>query len=182
MLPTMNKYAAKEGFSNRQTKIGAFTLLLAFLIGAAVVYPGPWNKVMKGMEEAVGFHPPYLPESSYRLGLDLQGGAHLVYEADMSAIPEGDRTDALSGVRDVVERRVNAFGVSEPLVQTNIAGGRYRIIIDLPGVTNVQDAVREIGETPVLTFRLPDEDISVEPSAEQEVQIAAAQELSLIHI
>jgi len=173
----MNKYAAKEGFSNRQTKIGAFTLLLAFLIGAAVVYPGPWNKVMKGMEEAVGFHLPYLPESSYRLGLDLQGGAHLVYEADMSAIPEGDRTDALSGVRDVVERRVNAFGVSEPLVQTNIAGGRYRIIVDLPGVTNVQDAVREIGETPVLTFRLPDEDISVEPSAEQEVQIAAAQEL-----
>ena len=173
----MNKYAAKEGFSNRQTKIGAFALLLAFLIGAAVVYPGPWNKAMQAMEGATGFHLPYLPESSYRLGLDLQGGAHLVYEADMSAIPEGDRSDALSGVRDVVERRVNAFGVSEPLVQTNVAGGRYRVIVDLPGVTNVAEAVREIGETPVLTFRLPDEDIDVEPSAEQEAEIAAAQEI-----
>jgi protein-export membrane protein SecD len=93
----------------------------------------------------------------------------------MSAIPEADRTDALSGVRDVVERRVNAFGVSEPLVQTTTNGGRYRVIIDLPGVTNVADAVRQIGETPVLTFRLPDADVDVEPTAEQEAQIVAAQ-------
>ncbi len=171
----MNKYAAREGFSYKQAKIGAFGLLLAFFIGVGIAYPEPWNKAMTAMETEFGFHLPYLPESSYRLGLDLQGGAHLVYEADMSAIPEADRTDALSGVRDVVERRVNAFGVSEPLVQTTTNGGRYRVIIDLPGVTNVADAVRQIGETPVLTFRLPDTDVDVEPTAEQEAQIETAQ-------
>jgi protein-export membrane protein SecD len=171
----MNKYAAREGFSYKQAKIAALGLLLAFVVGVGIAYPQPWNKAMTAMETQFGFHLPYLPESSYRLGLDLQGGAHLVYEADMSAIPEADRTDALSGVRDVVERRVNAFGVSEPLVQTTTNGGRYRVIIDLPGVTNVADAVRQIGETPVLTFRLPDADVDVEPTAEQEAQIVAAQ-------
>lgn len=172
----MNKYAAKGDFSQKQARIGALALLLAFLVGLAVAYPTPWNKAMQAMESATGFHLPYLPESEYRLGLDLQGGAHLVYEADMSAIPEGEKNDALAGVRDVVERRVNAFGVSEPLVQTTATAGRYRVIVDLPGVSNVAEAVREIGETPVLTFRLPDEDIDVEPTPEQEAQIAAAQE------
>ena len=176
MLPTMNKYAAKEGFSYKQARWGAFGLFLVFLLGLAIAHPQPWNDAMHRLDEKVGFHLPYLPDSQYRLGLDLQGGAHLVYEADMSAIPEADRTEALSGVRDVVERRVNAFGVSEPLVQTTANAGRYRVIVDLPGVTDVADAVREIGETPVLTFRLPDEEIDVEPTAEQEEQIAAAQE------
>lgn len=172
----MNKYAAKGDFSKRQARLGALVLSLAFLVGLAVAYPFPWNKAMHAMEDAIGFHLPYLPESEYRLGLDLQGGAHLVYEADMSAIPEGEKTDALAGVRDVVERRVNAFGVSEPLVQTTVSSGRYRIIVDLPGVSDVAQAVREIGETPVLTFRLPDEEIDVEATPEQEAQIAAAQE------
>lgn len=130
---------------------------------------------MRALDAKTGFHLPYLPTSAYRLGLDLQGGAHLAYEADMSAIPDGDRNDALSGVRDVVERRVNAFGVSEPIVQTTISGGRYRIIVDLPGVTDVAEAVRQIGETPVLTFRLPKEEVNVDPTPEQEQQIDEAQ-------
>jgi hypothetical protein len=82
----------------------------------------------------------------------------------------------MDALRDVIERRVNAFGVSEPLVQTTVSSGHYRIIVDLPGVSDVAQAVREIGETPVLTFRIPDEEIDVEPTAEQEAQIAAAQE------
>lgn len=176
MLPTMNKYAAKAGFSKRQARIGAFAVFVAFLIGCGIAYPKPWNQAMTAMDGAVHFHLPYLPSTEYRLGLDLQGGAHLVYEADMSAIPDADKTDALSGVRDVVERRVNAFGVSEPIVQTTVSAGHYRVIVDLPGVSNVADAVKQIGETPVLTFRIPDENISVDPTAEQQAQIDAAQE------
>lgn len=172
----MNKYAVKGGFSNRQAKIGAFGLLLVFLIGLAIAHPQPWNQAMTAMEGKIGYHLPFLPDTEYRLGLDLQGGAHLVYEADMSAIPDADKTDALSGVRDVVERRVNAFGVSEPIVQTTINAGHYRVIVDLPGVSDVADAVRQIGETPVLTFRVPNENIDVKPSEEQTAQIEAAQE------
>ncbi len=96
-----------------------------------------------------------------RLGLDLQGGTSLTYTADVSKIPDADRTDALSSVRDVIEQRVNAYGVSEPVVQTNRVGSDYRIIIELAGVKDINEAIKLIGETPLLEFRtaagLPDD-------------------------
>ena len=84
------------------------------------------------------------------LGLDLQGGAHLVYQADFSSIPSRDRASSLEGVRDVIERRVNAFGVAEPLVQTS---GENRLIVELAGVYDVNEAIKKIGETPLLEFK-----------------------------
>lgn len=87
------------------------------------------------------------------LGLDLQGGTHLVYEADLSRVEPDSYTDAMEGVRDVIERRVNAMGVSEPLVQTNYTEGNYRIIIELAGVHDVNQAIDMIGQTPSLDFR-----------------------------
>jgi protein-export membrane protein SecD len=99
---------------------------------------------------------PIVPEANYKLGLDLLGGAHLLYEADMSNIPEADRSSAISGVRDVIERRVNAFGVSEPLIETNRSGGNYRIIVELAGIKDVSQAIKMIGETPTLDFREKD--------------------------
>lgn len=115
-------------------------------------------------------------EEAYKLGLDLQGGVHLVYEADMSAIGQEERSAALEGVRDVIERRVNAFGVSEPLVQTNISGGRYRVIVELAGVFDIGDAIDLIGETPILEFKLPTEEINIEITDEQQAEIDAAQD------
>jgi protein-export membrane protein SecD len=96
---------------------------------------------------------PHAGEAPWKLGLDLLGGTHLVYEADVSGIPEGERADSLSGVRDVIERRVNAFGVSEPLVQTERTAGHYRIIVELAGIRDVNEAIKMIGETPTLDFR-----------------------------
>jgi protein-export membrane protein SecD len=99
--------------------------------------------------------------SSYRfkLGLDLAGGTELVYKADMSETPEGDRGEALTALQGVVERRVNMFGVAEPLVQTEQAGAlsgttEDRLIVDLPGVTDIKAAVAALGQTPTLEFRL----------------------------
>src|SRR3989338_3673204 len=86
----------------------------------------------------------------FRLGLDLQGGTHLVYEGDLASIPEGDRSDAMSSVREVIERRVNAYCVAEPVVQ--ISGGN-RLIVELPGVKDLEGAVKQIGLTPFLEFR-----------------------------
>lgn len=87
-----------------------------------------------------------------RLGLDLQGGTQLTYEADMKDVLVSDRATALDGVRDVIERRVNAFGVAEPLIQI-IRGGTPRVIVELAGVHDVEAAIRQIGETPQLDFR-----------------------------
>ncbi|MFH1178437.1 MAG: protein translocase subunit SecD [bacterium] len=98
------------------------------------------------------------PMSSYRfkLGLDLAGGTELVYKADMSQTSPSDRGDALSALQGIIERRVNLFGVAEPLVQTQQAGGfsEDRLIVDLPGVTDIKAAVAALGETPTLDFRL----------------------------
>ena len=101
------------------------------------------------------------PLSSYRfkLGLDLAGGTELVYKADMSQTPPGERSDALSALHGVIERRVNLFGVAEPLVQTEQSSAlsgitEDRLIVDLPGVTDIKAAVAALGETPTLEFRL----------------------------
>jgi len=90
----------------------------------------------------------------FKLGLDLQGGVHLTYKADLSAIKPAEQNNAMEGLRDVIERRVNAFGVGEPLVQVEkSAGGDQRLIVELPGVTNVNEAIKMIGETPFLEFK-----------------------------
>ncbi len=101
------------------------------------------------------------PTSKYqfKFGLDLAGGTELVYKADMSETPEGERADALSALQGVIERRVNLFGVAEPLVQTqraSILSGSTedRLIVELPGVTNIEAAKEALGETPVLEFKL----------------------------
>lgn len=87
-----------------------------------------------------------------KLGLDLSGGSHLVFEADMSNVLPEDRESAHESSRETVERRVNLFGVSEPLVQTSRVEDSYRVIVELPGVTDVSEAVSLIGQTAQLEF------------------------------
>ncbi|MEI6288656.1 MAG: protein translocase subunit SecD [bacterium] len=92
----------------------------------------------------------------FRLGLDLQGGAHLVYQADVSSIDVASRADSINGVRDMIERRVNALGVSEPLIQTEQVGENWRVIVELAGVYDVNSAIKKIGEMPLLEFKEAD--------------------------
>lgn len=102
------------------------------------------------------------PSSKYpfRLGLDLSGGAHLVYKADVSKLKGADIKDSMTALRDDVERRVNMFGVSEPLVQTeqnaslSSEESAYKLIVELPGITDTKEAEAAIGATPNLEFRL----------------------------
>ncbi len=96
---------------------------------------------------------------AFKLGLDLSGGTHLVYDADTAKVPVGQVPDAMNALQAVIERRVNAFGVGEPVVQTEQGGalgnnGAYRLIVELPGVTDVNQAVAMIGSTPTLEFKL----------------------------
>lgn len=94
----------------------------------------------------------------FKLGLDLSGGTHLVYSADTSKLSSDQISDALTALQGVIEKRVNAFGVGEPIVQTQQGGtlgqGDYRLIVELPGVTDVNQAIAAIGKTPLLEFKL----------------------------
>lgn len=100
----------------------------------------------------------FLKKYPFRLGLDLSGGSHLVYKADVSAVPSGEVNDSMEALRDVIERRVNIFGVSEPVVQIQhagvVAGSDEQLIVDLPGVTDLKQAIDMIGRTPSLEFKI----------------------------
>lgn len=96
---------------------------------------------------------PSFPERPFQLGLDLQGGIHLVYEADLSQVETGDYDSAMEGLRDVMERRVNLFGVREPIIQTEGSGSSRRLIIELAGIRDPNEAIELIGKTPYLEFR-----------------------------
>ena len=94
----------------------------------------------------------------YKLGLDLNGGTHLTYQADVSTIPADSISDSMSALRNVIENRINGLGVAEPVVQVeegSVAGEKvHKLIVELPGVTDVNKAVSVIGQTPSLDFRL----------------------------
>lgn len=86
------------------------------------------------------------------LGLDLAGGSHLEFEADTSGVPDEKKQTAIDGVRDVIEQRVNLFGVSEPNIQTSTFEGKNYIIVELPGIKDTNEAVNLIGQTAQLIF------------------------------
>jgi preprotein translocase subunit SecD len=87
-----------------------------------------------------------------KLGLDLAGGSRLIFEADMTNIPTEKGKTALESVKNVIERRVNLFGVSEPSIQTSNFEGKDRIIVELPGISDTQTAISLIGQTAQLEF------------------------------
>jgi len=90
---------------------------------------------------------------SLKKGLDLQGGTHLVLETDMKDIDSQDKLDALEAAKQVISRRVDLYGVTEPVIQTATLKDSYRIIVELPGIQNINQAVDLIGQTAQLDFR-----------------------------
>ncbi len=123
-----------------------FVLIILLTAAAAwIVWPEGSRVSLKKLK--IPFEQAY----TTHLGLDLQGGSHLVYQADFKDIKSEDRTTALASVRDTIERRVNSFGVSEPLVQ---AQGQDQIVVELPGIKDVNQAIRQIGQTPLLEFKI----------------------------
>ena len=152
-----SKYAQPIRSTRGKTYFTVVITAVLFILAAVFAFPQYASKIGIPTD---GFNNPF------KLGLDLQGGTHLVYEADMASVQSGDELNALSGVKDVIERRVNAFGVSEPIVQTTTTGGSYRVIIELAGVLDSNEAIQLIGETPILEFK----EYSAEEVAETEIQ------------
>lgn len=127
-------------------------ILALLVVSGFFIAPQAYNKVASALTSA-GVPLPQISEQPFKLGLDLQGGVHLVYEADTRDFAVDEQAEAVQGVRDVIDRRVNGMGVGESAVQTTKVGDQYRLIIELPGVTDVNQAIRMIGETPILEFK-----------------------------
>ncbi|MDD5760688.1 MAG: protein translocase subunit SecD [Candidatus Pacebacteria bacterium] len=97
-----------------------------------------------------------LPDFFYKdfsLGLDISGGTLLIYKADLSNIDPADYSSAMTGLRDVIERRINYSGVKEPRVTVNKSGENWYLTVELAGIKDIQEAIKMIGETPYLEFR-----------------------------
>jgi preprotein translocase subunit SecD len=127
-------------------RITAFLLLVLAAFGGFFIY-----KTEMKDNATFGNYP-------FKLGLDLNGGTHLVYQADTSKVLPTEVKGAMIALRDTIENRINVFGVSEPLVQVeeaNIGGQTVeKLIVELPGVTDTEKAINIIGKTPVLEFKL----------------------------
>jgi preprotein translocase subunit SecD len=118
-------------------------IALVTLVSALVVWPWPG-----GLNIHIGNFR--LERPGFTLGLDLQGGTHLVLQADMTKAPGQNPDEVLKGVIQVLERRVNAYGVAEPVIQSQ---GSDRVIVELPGVKDIEEAKKLIGQTAQLDFR-----------------------------
>jgi protein-export membrane protein SecD len=99
----------------------------------------------------------FISNFPFKLGLDLNGGTHLVYQADTTKLAKEDIGGAMQSLRNVINARINALGVSEPIIQTEKATVNgvdiHKLIVELPGVTDIKQAVDSIGKTPVLEFK-----------------------------
>lgn len=122
-------------------------IIILSLLAGNFVYPNYFDRGVDFLNSKFSWQLPHFWTKPYVLGLDLQGGVTLSYQADLSTV--SDKSEAMQGLRDVVERRVNLFGVSEPFVQIQ---GQDKLVVELPGVKDVQQAIGMIGQTPFLEF------------------------------
>ena len=124
----------------RNRLIAFLTLIIAVsVVAGAFAYQPLWQKVSR-------WRP-------WSLGLDLAGGTSLTYEIDVSKVKDTEQDSVVRGLRDVIEKRVNLFGVAEPKVYTEKVGTSERLAVELAGIKDVNQAIKMIGETPFLEFR-----------------------------
>ena len=131
-------------------------ILILTLLALAVVWPQkPGNYIPGGdlLPGNPGIHLGSFVRQGAKLGLDLQGGTQLTLQADLSQVPPDQQSSAMQGVLNVIERRVNAYGVAEPEIQQL---GSDRIIVQLPGLKDTEQAKQLIGQTAKLEFKEQD--------------------------
>jgi preprotein translocase subunit SecD len=142
-------------------------ILLLTLVAFAVVWPQkPGNYLPEGdvLPGNPGIHLGSFARQGAKLGLDLQGGTQLTLQADLSQVPADQQSAAMQGVLNVISRRVNAYGVAEPEIQQL---GTDRIIVQLPGLKDTEQAKQLIGQTAKLEFKEQDASGNWVPSTGQ---------------
>jgi len=162
--------------SRRRYRTAIFAVFLFAFFAANLDYPKFWNNfadwanpkldaidlpesvraldkwyILKTADDILNI--PHFLNIPFSKGLDLEGGIHLIYQADLSQVQTRDYGEAMEGLRDVIERRVNLFGVREPQVFVQRAGDDYRLVVELAGITDFNRAIELIGQTPFLEFK-----------------------------
>ncbi len=157
-------------------------IFILAVLGFFLIAPKYYNSAADFLNSNFAFNIKKYGNSAFKLGLDLQGGTHLVYEADLSNIKESDYSSAMQGLRDIIERRVNLFGVSEPVVQTENVAGHHRLIVELAGVKDPAEAIKMIGMTPFLEFKekISDEEYKKILDKQKELQGKSQEEIKKI--
>ncbi len=84
-----------------------------------------------------------------RYGLDLQGGIHIIYQADLSSVEAEGRSEAMKGAAAILQNRVNPMGVTEPVIQIQ---GEDRIVVDLPGLSISDTEKERLARVDILQF------------------------------
>ncbi|MDP2638820.1 MAG: protein translocase subunit SecD [Candidatus Azambacteria bacterium] len=149
-------YSPDKLFKLDAVKKIRFTVLAIFLIAITAtlfIYPFIWDKAVSKINIISPVTIPNFVKVPFKLGLDLAGGTRLIYLANVSDLKGQDPASAMSGLRDVIERRVNLFGVSEPVVEVDNSGADWRLAVELAGVKDIAQAINLIGETPFLEFK-----------------------------
>ena len=123
----------------------ALIFIVSTLLGVFVFNPPRVDELRESRRD-LSFRP-------YSLGLDISGGTLLIYQADLNGIKPADYNNAMTGLKDVIERRVNYSGVKEPRIEINKAGDNWRLIVSLAGIKDIKEAIKMIGETPYLEFK-----------------------------
>ncbi len=132
-----------------RSNLWSFVLVLLFVLSLLVVAIPDIRLLKPGEGDFV--------REGFRMGLDLQGGTRLVLEADLAQIGEESPDNAMKGAMRVIQDRVNAYGVSEAVIQRK---GEKELIVELPGVKNLDEAVNLIGQTAQMEFMEPKRDDS----------------------
>ncbi|MBI2446546.1 MAG: protein translocase subunit SecD [Parcubacteria group bacterium] len=138
-----------------KVRFAVLAIFVIAILAAFFVYPAWWDKAIDKINVVSPVKIPGFFNMPFKLGLDLAGGTRLTYLADVSGVAGQDVSSAMSGLRDVVERRVNLFGVSEPVVEVEHAADEWRLIVELAGIKDISEAIDLIGETPFLEFKEP---------------------------
>jgi preprotein translocase subunit SecD len=147
-------------FKNLYFRLGLISTLttLALLVALPRVPIVVSNRLLK-MDTSIGGYYFAIGSKAFDLraikeGLDLKGGIRVVLQADMSKIDAAQKDNALESAKEVISRRVNLLGVTEPNVTTSKANNDYRIVVEIPGVENAGDAISLIGQTAQLKFKV----------------------------
>ncbi len=159
-------HTSEEKGKESEGVIRVFRAILVLIVGAFLGYFVYTTTIHTESE-----HP-------FKFGLDLAGGSQLTYVADVSNIRTEDVPELMGVLREVIERRINIFGVSEPNVQVQQSSfaadtAEQRLIVELPGVTDIDEAIKQIGQTPLLEFKLLTSNIPAEEITQENAEEAA---------
>jgi len=159
-----------------------FLFFFIILITLFAVYVNlPTSVSLQGKTYDIKYNANYFVQKynlgkvlEFRQGLDLKGGVSITFKADVEDIPVSERESALESAKSVIERRINLYGVSEPLIQTAKVNEDSRIIVEFPGVTNVEEAINLVGATAKMTFWETTSEISPEVATSSAYPVNAA--------